>query len=82
MPAVPGRDRPCSGPSCSRDPDLPAMPAGAPSVLSDPWCCTAFVPPLTGPARTDRPADSMPRAPRHAPAALERPPRLTSPHSS
>ena len=74
-PVTPSRDVPCSGPTCSRGPGVPSMPAPPPSLRCEPWCCTTSMLPLNGPELVDDLAGQTPRRPRRTAAAIEHPPR-------
>jgi hypothetical protein len=74
-PVAPSRDLPCSGPTCSRGPGVPYVPAPPPPLRCEPWCCTTSMPPLTGPELVDDLAGQTPRRPRRTSVAIEHPPR-------
>jgi hypothetical protein len=77
----PRRDRPCSGPSCSRAPSVPHAPAPLPTmtVRSDPWCCTTAALRWGAPESIGMLAGRSTSQPRHGTSPLERPPRRLHP---
>ncbi len=76
VPAVPNRDVPCSGPTCSQGQGIPYIPAPLPPLQSESWCCTTSIPPLTSPELTGELADQASLHPQRYPATIERPPRI------
>jgi hypothetical protein len=74
-PARPGRDLPCSGPSCSQRRGVPQTPAPSSPVRSDPWCDTIAASCRDVPDSPEELTNPSPSHPRHRISPPERPPR-------
>ena len=75
-PSVPPLDRPCSGPTCSKAPGLPIVPASRPLARTDSWCFATAVLSLFSPTLLDEIVELAPRRPISISTGIERPPRL------
>lgn len=74
----PPRDRPCSGPTCSKNSSVPYVPAPVTSLRSEPWCETSMVLRPVTPDLVDELSEPALLHSVPVGSALERPPRSHS----